>query len=369
MNFPSLKQCEISLCKTVNDSNNTPILKCPTPNQLRVNLDAKRVGIENLLITMDKIPRFIPEYGGSPNSSYFNYTAGSTSDTKINNPDFGVNILNYFVNVRKLDNSEAVTSYVTWTNPNNLQKPNNMYYTPSNVYYEPYYYSYNFMDFVTCVQVAINEAFTEILGAPITNPCIFQFDASSNTFILQMDNTYEATYDIEFSPNLKQLFNFQTSAVNLGYLTTPASPRTYIQSYLIQWSDFTESIGSVTYTVATCKISNTIYPFDLFILSCDLPINTIDFFSSYDNAISIDKSKKVLFMWRKDFDAIDMPVKLEINNEGVANKLKNFTANSFDNNYISFTFSMRTRRDNIYIDWVFQPSDKIEFTLNTYSLI
>lgn len=370
MNFPSLKQAEISLNRTAYDSNTSPLLKCPTPSHIQRNLDAKRIGIENLLMTMDKIPRFIPEFGGSSQSSNFYYTAGSTNDQRIGQADFSHNALNYFVNVRKSDNSQAVTSYLTWTNPNNLNIPSgNIYTSPQNVYYEPYYYSYNFMDFVTITQTAINAGFTAILGTPIPNPCLFLFDASNSTFILQMDTTYDNTYVIEFSENLKQLFNFQTQTINLGYASNTSNPRTYMSTFLIQWSDLTETVGASSYTMATCKISNTIYPFDLFILSSDLPVNTVDFFSSNDNAMTLDKSKKVLFMWRKDFNAIDMPIKFEIINEGVANKLKNFTASNFDNNFISFTFTMRTRRENLYIDWIFQPSDKIEFTLNTYSLI
>ena len=158
MNFANLEQSEITL---YGQGNNDVMMKFPVPPELQYNLATKRVGIQDMEIDTRSFPRFIPQllwYDTNVNS----YTGGSTVQNRIGDSDF-YDVLGYFFVIRKNDNSISCTSFVQWSNPNNFTTfPTLNGPDPRTIYLTPYYYCYNFMDFLDMCQQAIVAGLTNV---------------------------------------------------------------------------------------------------------------------------------------------------------------------------------------------------------------
>lgn len=367
MNFANLEQSEITL---FGPGNNEVQMKFPVPPELQYNLRTKRVGIQDLEIDVSSFPRFVPALAfWDPNVML--YTAGSSADTFTGNNGFSgqKDQLGYYFVIRKNDNTRACTSYVTWSNPNNITY--NATLTDSRtIYLTPYYYCYNVMDFLDMCQATILAGLTNVLGSAPAEVPTFLYYADSKTFQLTLPQSLGTDWNIEMSKSLKELFNFQTTAINLGVNTATISNPTplMIPTYQIEWTNV--SIAEDDFN-ASCKVSNTIYPFDLYFLECaTLPINRMSFISTRTTVYSgADLQSRVLKRWRKQYNAIERDEILEIDTEDQIDKLKPMDQNKIEDPLLTFVLWVRTRREQEYIEWRMPQNHQIKFLLNTYSLV
>lgn len=362
MNFADLQQTEVTL---YGKGNNIVQMKFPVPPELKYNLRTKRVGIQDLEIDVSSFPRFVPTL-----SFWFGdvqqYKAGSANDMEAGNNGFNgeKDQLGYFFVIRKADNSQACTSWVTWSNPNNIPYNNN-FTDRRTTYLTPYYYCYNFMDFLDMCQQALVAGFTTVLGsAPLAVPT-FLYYPITKTFKLTLPQSLGADWNIEMSNSLKEMFVFQSANINLGIRQDTNAT---VPTYQILWTNV--SVSEDDYN-ASCSVSNTIYPFDLYFLECStLPINKVSFISTRTQVLSgADFQSKIVKRWRKHYNAIERQQILEVETEEQIDKLRSFDKNTIDDDLLSFVMWVRTRREQEYIEWAMPVNQQIKFLLNTYSLV
>lgn len=363
MEFANLEQSEITL---FGKGNNEIQMKFPIPPELMYNLRIKRVGIQDLEVDVSSFPRFVPSLSWW-NSNSQTYSAGSSNDTNVNNNGFSgqKNQLGYFFVIRKNDNTRACTSWVTWSNPNNINSANISNSTDQRaIYLTPYYYCYNFMDFLDMCQSAIVAGLTDVLGSAPTAVPTFLYYADSKTFKLTIPQSLGTTWNIEISQSLRDLFNFQVVPINFGSYTTPAMQ---VSTYQILWTNV--SVAEEDFN-ASCKVSSAIYPFDLYMLECtNLPINTMNFVSTKTQILyQSDLRKKILKRWRKQYDAIERDQILTIEQQDEIDRLRPMLEDRVQDDKLTFVLWVRTSREQEYIEWTMPQNQQIKFLLNTYSL-
>ena len=356
MEFTNLQQSEVTL---IGNGNN--VMQYPIPPELQQGLRTKRVGIQNLEIDASSFPRFVPLLAHF-NTNSKNYLAGSTNDSSASYNDFDSNMTEHFFVIRKNDNTRACTSWVLWSNPNNIQEPFLGNLSNRSMYLQEYFYCYNFMDFLDMCQTALVVGFTDVLGvAPTTNP-IFIYDAESKVFELSIPLDLTADWNVEMSQSLKNIFNFQTIKINTGYNSVTNLPISTYQVLYTQIGIQEQFLRSV------CKVSNTVYPFDLFFIEVNLPFNRIIFNKSGNSMEQVDLQKRVLRQWRKQYNAIEREEIISIDTEDITDKLKPMINDAIQDNYLQFTLWVRARNPQEYIEWPLPVGQTIKFLLNTYSI-
>jgi hypothetical protein len=368
MDFRNMQTSELTLVQAPNNTG----LSCPIPPELQQDLYTKRVGIQDLVIDTSQIPRFIPQVALTKNVfSVLNYRAGSNADYALPPPlatNLNIDVLNYFINYRAKDNSSCYTSYVMWNDPNNLPPPRVADVDELSVYLLPYFFCHNFMDFISMVQYSINVAIETVVGNPIpdTQKCLFKYDASTKTYQLSVAQQYLANFDIEFSESLYELFRFQSTQINVGYnLFLNNAPVTTRQ---LVWNDRFELDGVLYYNAVT-DVKNTIFPFDLFFLTTNLPLQQTYFINSADQNIAQAEAYTILHKWRIQGNALELQEYLNIQPENLSNRLKSLTGNKVGDTRLRFQLYVRTRREQELIEWQVPQNEQIQMSLATYSVI
>lgn len=348
LNFANIKQSEISL--TGNGSNSR--ISVRTPEELKTDLMVKRLALQSLELSTKSIPRFIPVLATQASRDYI---AGATTNTSNSGSAF-TNLTDYFINIRAKDNSVCQTSFVYWTNINNTTIP----YFPDarSIFYEPYYYCYDFTDFLEMVQHAINVGLLAITGLPVSTPATFVYDAESNTFNLSVSTAYETAYYFEFSPELQNVFGFATSQVNLGTFIT----------FRLKWGPMLVDINGVDYVNISTKPKNSIFPFDLYVIQSDLPLTPVSFISSTDPVNSYVLQSPIVYMFRDKDLHIHSGNDIVLTNNNILERQKTFEQNTFGDPTCSFRLILRTKKYQEFIEWVLPVGEKLSFTLNTYRL-
>ena len=370
MDFRNYNSSELTLeLSNVAQSN----LQCVVPPELQQNLYGKRVGIEELQLDTSQIPRFIPQVALTKNVySVVNYRGGATTtNTQIpsaGGTNMNIDCLNYFINYRKKDNTECYTSFVMWTDPNNLPAPRVGLVDEISVYSMPYFFCYNFMDFLTMVQKSINVAIETVLNNPIPagQESMFKYDASTKTYQLSVENNYVLDWDIEFSASLYELFRFQSVQVNVGYQDFVDNAP--VTTYRIVWND-RFFVDETLYYNATCEVKNTILPFDLFMLTTNLPIQPTTFINSVDTNIDQATSFQILHKWRIHGNALEMQEYLNVRPENLVNRLKTLVSNSIGSQTLKFQLIVRTRREHEYIQWQVPLNEQLQISLATFTVV
>ena len=221
------------------------------------------------------------------------------------------------------------------------------------------------MDFLDMCQQAIVAGLTNVLGTAPTSVPTFLFYPATQTFRLTIPQTLGDDYNIEMSSSLKDLFNFQTTQISLGYNILSNNP---ITTYQIVWTN----VGTVEDDYnASCRISNNIYPFDLYMLECStLPINPMTFVSTRTRIFNgADLQKKIVKRWRNQYDMLDRYTSLTLDTEEQTDKLRPMTASKMNDNVLTFILWVRTRREQEYLEWALPQGNQIKFLLNTYALV
>ena len=373
--FSDLRTRRISL---IGDGRH-PAMNVPLPLILRDNLLTKRIGIRDMTLDTTSLPRFVPSIFVNSGSNLQNFDTGAPDS--IYTPrdiDFDVDITNYYVIIRKKaadpllqpEGTRACCSFVVWNDPNNLSKaprPNEV--TPFTVYALPYYYSYNFMDFLTMVETAINKGYEKLFGSYPTNPVYLVYEAETQTFNLSAvpdmagDNSQ---YQIEFSQNLYDIFRFQHVQINPSYFT---NTNIHIPTYVIKFSPISVDYGNVNYLNTTCRSTNNIFPFDLFFLECNLPLQQTLFSSSNDTSINDEQPYTILYEWKIKQNALNLDDYLTEERTNLVERLKQFNENYMQGDKLRCRLFARTRKEGFFIELVLQAGEKLEFGLNVYNVI
>jgi len=353
---------------------NDAILKCPCPLELRENLRTKKVGIQEMVVDTSKIPKFVPQVAFSygPTSATL-YKGGSSNDSIIPPPEqilANQDALQYFINYRANDNSKCITSIVMWNDPNNLPVPNPSIVDEISVYSLPYYHCYNFMDFLTMIQLTINNAIATNLGNPIPagKESLFKYDASTKTFQLTVCDEYVTNHKIEISQSLQDIFRFQAFQINTGFFTTGGTDEIPYNTYQITFNDIF-AVGSNTFYQSTTDVKNTIFPFDLCFVTSNLPIPSVTFINSVDQNIGEATKFNILHKWRIIGNVLEMNEYLNVKPDNVVNRLKSLLNNEFNNQNIEFSLYFRTRIEHEFIKWTFPIDEEIDISLVTYDII
>lgn len=371
MDFRNMSQSELTL-EPVNRNDN--ILKCPVPPELRENLRIKKVGIQEMVVDTSKIPKFVPQvaYPYGAQSITF-YKGGSSNDSIVPPPEqliINQDALQYFINYRANDNSKCITSVVMWNDPNNLPVPNSSVVDSISVYSLPYYHCYNFMDFLTMVQLTINNAIATNLGNPIPagKESLFKYDASTKTFQLTVCDEYVTNHKIEISQSLQDIFRFQSAQINAGFLQSPGNPDYPYNTYQITFNDIF-AVGSNTFYQATNDVKNTIFPFDLCFITTNLPVPPVTFINSADQNIGEATKFNILHKFRIKGNVLEMNEYLDIAPTNVVNRLKTLLDDSFNSQHLTFSMYFRTRVEHEFIKWTFPIDEEIDISLVTYNVI
>lgn len=368
---------------TLYSDGNSPSMKVGTPDKLKDNLTLKKIGFKKITINSYNLPQFIPDI---PKRNLMTYTPGSANDLVINDPNSTANIavaLGYFVVVRTKDNNQACASWLKYNNPNNIV-PSFANYNITNVpnptnadvydvlepqkYELPYYYMYNFTDFLKYVAQAIDDgikAVTPTSGFPSTI-CIY--DNVSKCFNLSINNTVDITYYIEFSESLYKLLRFNAKTINNLGTTTINNVQYFQNTYRIEFLAINRVINGFTYVNSVSRIKNLIGPFDTFILECpSLPLQYTTFRSSKDAFQSYSATFKAVKIWKKKLNILDMDENIYDEELDLADDLFSFTSDQPSGQYLEFRLIVKTQNGK-FIEWVFPKEEVLEGLLYTYDI-
>lgn len=378
MNFASVQKENITLI----GNGKTSAMKIPTPNCLQNNLLHKRIGIKSVTIDTSSIPRFIPRL---IDWSQFSYSSGATVDNLVfptggalNILLVAMNFLGYFVVLRKNDNTRACQSFVEYGNPNNLDQPQYLSTTmetmisrQAQINFTPFYFMYDFSDFLEYVSTAIDHAFETLEPVTPYNPSYFVYDAATKTFELMVDVNIITNYHLEFDDALFKLFRFNSKKINnVGTSTGDGLPAFYYPTNRIRFQPFVKYIGTDPYYNATCEVKNNIFPYNTFIIECQsLPLQYFNFRSTKDTTNNCDNSFQSLKVWKKEFNSMNMDENLYDKSTDIADDANNFTSNTLGGQaFLTFRLILKTP-DDIFIDWILRENEKIDAILFIYDVI
>ena len=236
------------------------------------NLNKKTMRCYRFTINNTEMPLFIPLNVTS--QTYFNVSSNAGSSNTYVNNTLNANSLQYFIIVRDQANLNAVTTYIQQIPESPSLTPPPFPVTDPNSYYQnPYYYYHDFSHWLTIIANTINAAATT-LGQTAGCNIVINNSGGGYSFTFYFNSTFIASYQVEFSKTLLDIFELK----NL------VSPYTTGQnSYILQFSDFVTSSGSVTYKVISCPAYESTFVFSEFLISSDdLGINFTSFINNSD---------------------------------------------------------------------------------------
>lgn len=328
------------------NGNGSPQMSCDMPSSLKENLRRKAIAIPSLTLGNTNIPIFVPELA-TPATLAYNTTA--TSNTLIG-ANGGMNALDYFVVVRKIDNSVACASIVQWTNTNGIPAPFSIP-NEGSVISTPYYHCFDFSQFMKMVLFALQSAMQSVVGLL---GIILTLDSETNTFNLSVDQSFNVgAYQIEFSPKLISLFPFQRA-------TTPYS------TSVIQWSDILVDLNASTFYNSTAPLYSTIFPFDLILMGCNLPMMPVEFVTNVISQYPLNE--EIFFVFQKVGPSLNIYDSFTALNPYTFDKLHRFKEDSQGDNRLKIRLILRTRRGKNYINWDFPATSEILIMLNTFEI-
>lgn len=344
-NFTNREEISISL-----NGNNTPTFSCDMPSSLRDGLLSKAMSVSSLYLNNTSIPIFIPELA---TSSTLTYNPGATTTNTVIGANGGINATDYFVVFRnRSSNAVACAAIVQWVQTRNVSPPSSPP-DENSVFTTPYYYCYDFADFLISVQNSITAAIVAVQGPIYVTPVLL-FDSATNTFNLSVPDTIgvDLVYSLEFSPKLIKLLPFQNIATNYG-------------TFSLQWQQLTVALDSNTYFLTTAPLYDTIFPFDLVLLNCNLPMIPVEFISNQASAIPLQR--RVFFKFRKANAGLSIYNFFEASNNYVFDKLHRFTQQSAAAARLNITLILRTRKNKNYIEWSFPSDSELSIDLGVFS--
>jgi hypothetical protein len=330
--------------------NNTPDIVCDLPVALKTNLTQKALGVGTMTMNNSNIPVFIPELMSEETN---NYDCGTTGTSTYIGKTGGINALDYFLVFRRADNSEAVMAVVQWI-PQPSQKVPFSVPDENSVFTTPYYYCFDFMNFLGMITSQLNNAILVYEPSTISS---LNLDSETNTYNLYIQDNISMLmdYQLEFSPKLKELLPFETVEVNLGSSKT----------YRVNWNTFTMSINNVKYWNASAPMYD-VFPFDLILMNCNLPMIPIEFVSNVASAYPLQK--EVFFMFEKAEPGINIYNKFRLVNDYLYDKLHRFTQDKPATNKFKTILILRTKKNKNYLEWNYPSTSEITLSLSVFEL-
>lgn len=332
--------------------NGTSTMTCDMPSALQSNgLLSKALGVSSLYFNNTNIPVFIPELA---TQNTLTQNAGSTgTNTILGNTDL-INATDYFVIFRSYANDAACKSIVQWNQTRNISPPNS---TPdeNSVFTTPYYYSFDFPDFISRVEDAILKAIQNITAV---NGVVLLLDESTNTFNLSItDNVTLASstpYSVEFSEKLIKLFPFQSTKTTFG-------------TYKIKWQQLEIQLDTNEYFTTSTPLQDTIFPFDYVLINCNLPMIPVEFISNEISQIPL--GRKVFFKFRKSNVGLNIYNFFEATNSYLFDKLHRFTQDESPDQKLRLTLILRTKKNKNYLEWNFPSDCEMCFDVSVFSVV
>lgn len=325
------------------------ILSCPLPPIFRDSMLFRlKLGVSTMYLNNGNIPIFIPELITLPTLTY---ATTATSEVRIGD-DWTVESLDYFIVLRNNDNSQAVVSFVQHSQSNGLIPPPSSIVGAESVYTTEYYYYFEFMDFVNSVYDAIAAAFNN--KSLSTTGLSIIYDAESQTMNFSYASAIASAWAVEFSPKLHQLFAFQSRLTPYG-------------TYRPLYPKLTLSIESVECVNTSAEIRDTIFPFDLFLINTNLPIQPTQIMSNRtgtNNRFTLQDP--VMFTFRKLTPGLNIGSAFVAANPTQDSLLHSFTQRTVGRNMLSIKLILRTRRDKFYLPWSIPIGANVEFDLNVF---
>ena len=244
------------------------------PDFFKNNMNKKRCRIQKFTVNNKFIPLYIPT--NVTDSSYYNVLPNATSNSYQGN-SLTVNSMQYFIIIRKTDNSVAEVLYFQYVpESNQYPVPTSVITDQTQYYLNQYYYYRDFTNFLFNLQNMIN-TYTGSGSFPISANCNFTMNLSSNSFSLYINKLFiDGGYQIEFSQSLIDLFPFKNA---MSPYTTGQS------SFVLYYSNFVTTSGANQYYSTSCAMYESIFPFsELLIASEDLGVNFTKFIQNIDMA-------------------------------------------------------------------------------------
>lgn len=346
-NFSVRQECYLSL-----NGNETPTFTCDMPSCLSDGLFDKALGISGLYMNNSNIPVFVPELA---TSDTLNYSPGATTTNNKLNGTPGLNTTDYFIVVRNAANSVACCSYVVWKQTRNISPPSSIP-DSNSIFTTPYYHCFDFTDFMEQVETALRLGIDNVfsLGVDLVS---LELDSETNTFNLSISNDLPlagiSSFSIEFSPKLIQLFPFQSS-------------QTAFRTYRIKWQQLPVQLASFSCYSATAPVYDSIFPFDLILLNCNLPMIPVEFIENTQSAIPLRRN--VFFKFRKANAGLSIYNFFEANNNYLFDKLHRFTQGEPASRKLSITLILRTRKGKNYLEWSFPTNCELALDMNVFTI-
>lgn len=386
MNFGTLNRENITLHSDGRKSSMT----VSTPISLLENLKVKRMAVKQMTIDIKSFPQFIPEL--SITDELLNYNAGAiATNLSIGQPTGNFDsivlgaYLGYFVTVRDLNGLRSATVYVQYLNPNNIPvivPPLNMMNAPvkdimnylnQQRYYNPYYFMYNYLDFLQYVASAIDKGYNALnVGAELTagQKTYCTYDQANKTYSLSV-SAQLSNYVVEFSSSLHNLLKFNAQLINntgTFFKTDNPGVKYFSNVYRLIFNPLQVYIDNNLYLNVSAKVINNIFPFDTFILECPtLPLNQMYFRSSKDILQSFSMRFNAVKVWKKKINILEMDQNLYDETLDAPDDAVGFTGNQQISSFLEFKLFAKSKEGN-YLEWTFPEGEAIEFILNIYNV-
>lgn len=364
-------------------------MKITTPISLIENLRTKRIGIKQLTIDSSSFPQFIPEVQTKPEQQNYNPRGTITANVigTYAGADWDSIILGrylaYFVVLRTKNNEHSCASFLQYQNPNDfpqLNQPSNFgsltsleigKYIDEQRYKNPYYWMFNFTDFLNYISKAIDDAFNNLEPANPQPSTICLYDQANKTFHLSIAKYIYDNYYLEFSPELFKLLKFNATTINdVGTYTIPPNPTInyFAKTYRIQFNPIETFLNSDVYFSTVARAQNNIFPFDTFILeSVSLPVKKTYFRSSKDESRTFTANFNVVKLWKKKINILEMNQNIYSENEDITDDSTNMTFDNNFNNFIDFKLIAKGTNGE-FVEWVFPEGESIEMIMYIYDI-
>jgi hypothetical protein len=331
------------------------------PEFFKKNLDKKLIRIQKFTLNNKGVPCFIPNRLTSlTNGPYYSSSAGGIGILPQMGAVFGINSLEYFIIIRSVNTSHVSSAsqqsflQLIPENPNTVP-PIAPIDDDVTYYLTPYYYYFNFTDFLSLVEININNAYGAMLGSSVYKQYA-SFVLSNDGITLYIDTGVQSQFIIEFSQSLIDILPFKSL---LSPYTVGA------KSYMIEFPVFQFPSAGVNYNIASCPLYESIFPFsELLINSDDMGVNYTIFLNNDTLASNVQQGEYnhtiLAFSIRTNQITQIYDYYTYVNNED--SLFNNFVSDTNDEDYITVTLYLRLK-NSILIPYPFMPKELFTMTL------
>jgi hypothetical protein len=243
------------------------------PDFYKQNLNFKQIRVQKFAVNNNLVPLFIPQR--VTDTSYFNVALNTTNPATVYNSSnvLSVNSLKYFIIIRNNANSDGEIAYIQHVPEKaSLVAPLTVLTDDTQYYLNDYYYYHDFTHLLSILSNTINVMANAKFG--VLANCEMTIDRMTNSFVFYFNKTFVASYQIEFSQSLIDLFPLK----NVQSPYTTGQP-----SFYLPFSAFETASGAINYKTTSCPIYEYIFPFsELLISSKDMGVNFTQFMTNDD---------------------------------------------------------------------------------------